>query len=48
MFGIGPTELMVVGVVLVLLFGHRLPGVMRSIGEGIRDFKKGIDDDPED
>lgn len=45
MFGIGPTELIVIGVIGLLLFGRRLPEVMRSIGQGISEFKKGINDD---
>ena len=49
-FGLGPTELIVVGVVVLLLFGSRLPTVMRSLGRGIVEFKKGaqgIDEDAE-
>ncbi len=41
-FGIGPLELLVVGLVLLLLFGNRLPGVMRSAGQGLVEFKKGM------
>lgn len=41
-FGLGPTELIVVGVVVLLLFGHRLPGLMRSLGRGVVEFKKGV------
>lgn len=44
MFGIGQTELLIVGVVALLLFGNRLPSVMRSLGSGISEFKKGLDD----
>jgi sec-independent protein translocase protein TatA len=40
--GIGHWELMVIGVVIVLLFGHRLPGVMQSLGQGIRMFQDGF------
>jgi sec-independent protein translocase protein TatA len=42
MFGIGHTELLVVAVVALLLFGHRLPTAMRSLGLGINEFKKGL------
>ena len=42
MFGLGPQELLNVGVVAVLLFGKRLPEVGRSLGKGIVEFKKGI------
>jgi len=38
----GPLELMIVGLVVLLLFGNRLPSVMRSMGRGIVEFKKGI------
>ncbi len=41
MFGLGPTELIVVGVIVLLLFGNRLPTMMRSLGRGIVEFKKG-------
>lgn len=38
----GPAELIVVGVVAVLLFGHRLPQVARSIGGSFVAFKRGL------
>jgi len=44
MFGIGNTELLIIGVIALLLFGNRLPSVMRSLGSGISQFKKGLDD----
>jgi sec-independent protein translocase protein TatA len=50
MFGIGTTELLIVGFIVLILFGSRLPGVMRSLGQGVVEFKKGvqgIDDDKE-
>ena len=40
--GIGPMEMLIVGVVAVLLFGKRLPEVGRSLGKGLVEFKKGI------
>jgi sec-independent protein translocase protein TatA len=43
MFGLpGGMEMLVVGLVVLLLFGNRLPSVMRSLGVGITEFKKGI------
>ena len=42
MFGIGATELFVLGGIVLLLFGTRLPKVMRSLGEGIVEFKRGV------
>ena len=41
-FSMGPTELMIVGAVAVLLFGSRLPEVARSFGKSFVEFKKGI------
>jgi sec-independent protein translocase protein TatA len=41
-FGIGPLELGVVLLIVLLLFGNRLPGVMRSMGQGLVEFKKGM------
>lgn len=38
----GLPELMIVGLVVLLLFGNRLPSVMRSLGFGITEFKRGI------
>jgi sec-independent protein translocase protein TatA len=37
-----PTHLLVFGFVALLLFGHRLPSVMRSLGQGVVEFKKGL------
>jgi len=41
-FSPGPVQLVIVLVVVLLLFGNRLPSVMRSLGLGITEFKKGI------
>ncbi len=38
----GIPEMMVLGLVVLLLFGSRLPSVMRSLGVGITEFRKGI------
>ncbi len=38
----GPLEMMVIAGVVLLLFGNRLPSVMRSLGKGIVEFKKGV------
>jgi sec-independent protein translocase protein TatA len=45
-FGLpGPLEMLIVLAILLLLFGNRLPSVMRSLGQGITEFKKGIRED---
>jgi len=38
----GHIELLILGLVILLLFGNRLPSVMRSMGRGIVEFKKGV------
>lgn len=43
MFGIGLPELLVIFFVCLLLFGAaRLPDIGRSLGEGIREFKRAV------
>jgi TatA/E family protein of Tat protein translocase len=42
MFGIGNTELLVIAVVALVLFGHRLPSTMFSLGQGFRKLKEGL------
>ncbi|MEZ6098013.1 MAG: twin-arginine translocase TatA/TatE family subunit [Pirellulaceae bacterium] len=47
----GHLEMLIVAFIALLLFGNRLPGVMRSLGRGIVEFKKGvkgIEDDVEE
>jgi sec-independent protein translocase protein TatA len=47
----GHLELLIIGVIILLLFGHRLPSLMRSLGRGVVEFKKGVaglDDDLEE
>jgi len=38
----GLPEMMIIAVIVLLLFGNRLPSVMRSLGKGITEFKKGV------
>jgi sec-independent protein translocase protein TatA len=40
--GLGTPEIIVILVVLLLLFGSRLPSVMRSLGRSATEFKKGM------
>jgi len=40
--GIGPTEMIVIGIIAILLFGNRLPEVAKSVGKGFNEFKKGM------
>jgi sec-independent protein translocase protein TatA len=39
---LGSTELMIIGFVSLLIFGNRLPSVMRSLGKSVTEFKKGV------
>lgn len=48
---LGLTEILVILVIALLLFGAgRISDIGKGLGEGIRNFKKGLkdDDDPED
>lgn len=45
MFGLpGGIEWIIIGLIALLIFGKRLPEVMRSIGKGISEFKHGMHD----
>jgi sec-independent protein translocase protein TatA len=50
-FGIGPLELVIVLAIILVIFGpKRLPGLGRSLGTGMREFKDSVtgkDDDRE-
>jgi sec-independent protein translocase protein TatA len=46
---IGPTELLIVLAIVLLLFGStRLPKLARSLGQASKEFKKGIDEGHEE
>lgn len=44
LFGpVGPTELLLILLIVIIIFGaRRLPELGRGIGEGIRNFRKGM------
>ena len=43
LFGIGMTEWIIIGIAIALFFGAaKLPKLGQGLGEGIRNFKKGI------
>lgn len=44
----GGYELIAVAGVVFLLFGNRLPSVMRSLGQSVTEFKKGVNGIEED
>jgi len=41
----GGMEWIIILVIALLLFGKRLPDIMRSLGGSVREFKKGMDVD---
>ncbi len=46
---IGPTELLIILAIILLLFGAtRLPKLGRSLGQSIRGFKQGLNEDAPD
>ena len=44
MFGLGPSELLIVGIVAILLFGKNLPQVAGKLGRTYRDFRRQLSD----
>lgn len=47
--GLGSTELIVIFLVILLLFGGaKLPSLARGLGQSIREFKKASNEDAED
>jgi sec-independent protein translocase protein TatA len=47
--GLGPTELVIILVILLLVFGGtKLPQLAKGLGEGVRNFKRAVADDDEE
>ncbi len=43
----GPTEIIIIVLIVVLLFGGRkIPELMRGIGQGMKEFKNATKDEP--
>ena len=42
MFGLSQWELLIILVIALLLFGHKLPAMMRGMGSSVKEFKKGM------
>ncbi len=57
-FGLGTTEIILIALVVLLLFGgKKIPELMKGLGKGVKSFKDGVkgveedlkaDDDPKD
>jgi sec-independent protein translocase protein TatA len=46
---IGGGELLIIALIALLIFGaSRISDIGRGLGEGIKNFKKGLKDEPED
>lgn len=44
MFGLGPSELLIVGIVAILLFGKNLPQVAGKLAKSYREFRRQLSD----
>jgi len=46
--GIGFVEVLIIVVVLLLIFGAgKIPKIAKDLGAGVREFKKGMKDEPD-
>jgi sec-independent protein translocase protein TatA len=49
MFGLGTSEIILIALVILVLFGSKkIPEMMQGLGKGIREFKKASRDIEED
>jgi sec-independent protein translocase protein TatA len=47
-FGLGPTELVVILIILLVLFGgSKLPSLAKGLGQSVKEFKKATKDEEE-
>lgn len=46
--GVGTPELIVIAIIVLVLFGSRLPSVMKNLGSSVSSFKKGMKDGEEE
>ena len=45
MFGLTPTKLLLIALILLVIFGaSRIADIGKGLGEGIKNFKKGLKD----
>ena len=48
LLAIGPWQVVLVAVVILLLFGgKKIPELMKGLGSGIKEFKKGVKEEDE-
>lgn len=49
LFGLGTTEIILIALVVLLLFGgKKIPELMRGLGKGVKSFKDGVKGAEED
>ena len=46
--GLGTWELLVILIIALLIFGSRLPSVMRNLGKSVNEFKHGMNESIKD